>query len=105
MHGQRHKASSHVTILEAQDRIGGHAYSQTLEDSVNHAQTHLNEAQTGAEIKDVAAEKGYHATEQLTVLAERTPYRTYIPEPELKHPDVMCCGGQEVAFLNFLHSA
>jgi transposase len=72
-------------ILAAEIYAGDHADSQTLEDSVNHAQTHLNEAQTGAEIKDVAADKGYHATEQLTVLAEHTPYRTYIPEPELKH--------------------
>jgi transposase len=72
-------------ILAAEIYAGDHADSQTLEDSVNHAQTNLNEAQTGAEIKDVAADKGYHATEQLTAMAEHTPYRTYIPEPELKH--------------------
>jgi transposase len=72
-------------ILAAEIYAGDHADSQTLEDSVNHAQTNLNEAQTGAEIQDVAADKGYHATEQLTVMAEQTPYRTYIPEPELKH--------------------
>ena len=45
----------------------------------------MDEAKTGAEIQDVAADKGYHATEQLTSMAEHTPYRTYIPEPELKH--------------------
>lgn len=72
-------------ILAAEIYAGDHADSQTLEDSVNHAQTNLNEAKTGAEIQDVAADKGYHATEQLTALAEHTPYRTYIPEPELKH--------------------
>jgi len=72
-------------ILAAEIYAGDHADSQTLEDSVNHAQTNLNEAKTGAEIQDVAADKGYHATEQLTVIAEQTPYRTYIPEPELKH--------------------
>ena len=72
-------------ILAATIYAGDHADSQTLEDSVNHAQTNLNEAKTGAEIKDVAADKGYHATEQLTAMAEHTPYRTYIPEPELKH--------------------
>jgi transposase len=72
-------------ILAAEIYAGDHADSQTLEDSVNHAQTNLNEAETGAEIKDVAADKGYHATEQLTAMAEHTPYRTYIPEPELKH--------------------
>jgi hypothetical protein len=72
-------------ILAAEIYAGDHADSQTLEDSVNHAQTNLNEAETGAEIQDVAADKGYHATEHLTVIAEQTPYRTYIPEPELKH--------------------
>lgn len=72
-------------ILAAEIYAGDHADSQTLEDSVNHAQTNLNEAQIGAEIKDVAADKGYHATEQLTAMAQHTPYRTYIPEPELKH--------------------
>jgi transposase len=72
-------------ILAAEIYAGDHADSQTLEDSVNHAQTNLKEAKTGAEIQDVAADKGYHATEQLTAIAEHTPYRTYIPEPELKH--------------------
>jgi transposase len=72
-------------ILAAEIYAGDHADSRTLEDSVNHAQTNLNEAKTGAQIQDVAADKGYHATEQLTSMAEHTPYRTYIPEPELKH--------------------
>ena len=72
-------------ILAAEIYAGDHSDSQTLEDSVNHAQTNLNEAEAGAEIKDVAADKGYHATEQLTAIAEHTAYRTYIPEPELKH--------------------
>jgi transposase len=72
-------------ILAAEIYAGDHADSQTLEDSVHHAQTNLNEANTGAEIQNVAADKGYHATEQLTSLAQHTPYRTYIPEPELKH--------------------
>jgi transposase len=72
-------------ILAAEIYAGDHADSQTLEDSVNHAQTNLNEAQTGAEIQDVAADKGYHATEQLTSITQHTSYRTYIPEPELQH--------------------
>jgi len=72
-------------ILAAEIYAGDHSDSQTLEDSVNHAQTNLNEVKTGAEIQDVAADKGYHATEQLTAIAEHTSYRTYIPEPELKH--------------------
>ena len=72
-------------ILAATIYAADHGDSQTLEDSINHAQTNLNEAETEAEIKDVAADKGYHATEQLTAIAEHTAYRTYIPEPELKH--------------------
>ena len=31
------------------------------------------------------ADKGYHAAETITTLAEETPYRTYIPEPQRKH--------------------
>ena len=72
-------------ILAAEIYAGDHSDSQTLEDSVNHAQTNLNEVKTGAQIQDIAADKGYHATEQLTAMAEHTPYRTYIPEPELQH--------------------
>ena len=72
-------------ILAAEIYAGDHVDSRTLEDSVNHAQTNLNEAKTGAQIQDVAADKGYHATEQLTAMAKHTPYRIYIPEPELKH--------------------
>jgi len=51
-------------ILGAEIYAGDHADSQTLEDSVNHAQTNLNEAKTGAQIQDVAADKGYHVTRQ-----------------------------------------
>ncbi|MBC7854869.1 MAG: transposase [Pirellulaceae bacterium] len=72
-------------ILATAIYAADHADSQTLEDSVNHAPTNLNEAEAGAEIKDVAADKGYHATEQLTAIAEQTAYRIYSPELELKH--------------------
>ena len=75
-------------ILAVEIYAGDHSDSQTLEDSLNRAQTNLNEAETGAEIQDVAADKGYHATEQLTAVAEHTAYRTYIPEPERKHDRV-----------------
>ena len=60
--------AEHVVDLETNASLateiyaGDHADSQTLEDSVNHAQTNLNEAKTGAQIQDVAADKGYHAT-------------------------------------------
>ena len=33
----------------------------------------------------VAADKGYHANEQLANMHEHTPYRTYIPEPQSPH--------------------
>jgi transposase len=72
-------------ILAVEIYAGDHSDSQTLEDSLNRAQTNLNEAETGTEIQNVAADKGYHATEQLTAVAEHTAYRTYIPEPERKH--------------------
>jgi transposase len=59
-------------ILAAEIYAGDQADSQTLEDSVNHAQTNLNEAETGSQIQDIAADKGYHAMEQLTAVAEHT---------------------------------
>src|SRR3954453_6298710 len=37
---------------------------------------------------DVAADKGYHSNGTITELREHTTYRTYIPEPELKHDRV-----------------
>ena len=83
--------AEHVVDLETNAILAADIYAadcsdlQTLEDSVNQAQTNLNAAETGAEIKDVVADKGYHATEQLTAIAEHTTYRTYIPEPERKH--------------------
>jgi hypothetical protein len=62
--------------------------TQTLEDSVQQAQTNLREAGSDAEIKDVVADKGYHANETLATLREHTPYRTYMPEPEPPHERV-----------------
>jgi len=59
--------------------------SQTLEDSVNAAQTNQREAGSEQQIEDVAADKGYHANEQLANMHEHTPYRTYIPEPQSPH--------------------
>lgn len=70
-------------ILAAEIYQGDKADTATLEDSVHAAQTNLNQAKVEAEIKEVVADKGYHSTEQLSKVAEKTNYRTYIPEPKL----------------------
>jgi transposase len=55
---------------------------QTLEDSVNAAQSNQREAGSEQQIQDVVADKGYHANEQFANLRAHTPYRAYIPEPQ-----------------------
>jgi transposase len=59
--------------------------AHTLEDSLMQAQTNLREAGSATEIKEAAADKGYHAAETLTEIRQQTEIRTYIPEPERKH--------------------
>ncbi|MFM8220412.1 MAG: transposase, partial [Planctomycetaceae bacterium] len=56
---------------------------QTLEDTVLKAQVNLQQAKSDAEIRDVVADKGYYSAAVLETFAEQTPYRTYIPEPNL----------------------
>ena len=86
--------AEHVVDLDTEMIIAAEIYhahehdTQTLEDSLNAAQTHQREAGSQQQITDVAADKGYHANEQLTTLREQTPYRSYIPEPQLKHQRV-----------------
>ena len=83
--------AEHVVDLESEIIVAAEIYhanqadTQTLEDSVQQAQTNLREAGSEAQIQNVVADKGYHANETLAQLSEHTPYRTYIPEPELKH--------------------
>jgi transposase len=83
--------AEHVVDLDTEMIIAAEIYhatqpdTQTLEDSLNAAQTNQHEAGSEQQITEVAADKGYHANEQLTSLREHTPYRTYIPEPQLKH--------------------
>jgi transposase len=83
--------AEHVVDLESDIILAAEVYhadqgdTHTLEDSVNHAQTNQREAGSEAQIKDVAADKGYHGAETLTEIREHTPYRTYIPEPERKY--------------------
>jgi transposase len=72
-------------ITAAEIYHADHSDTQTLEDSVNAAQTNQREAGSEQPIEDVVADKGYHANEQLTALHEHTEMRTYIPEPETRH--------------------
>lgn len=68
-------------ILAAEVYHANQSDQQTLEDSLNQAQINQETAGSSAQIRDVAADKGYHATEILATLEQHTPYRTYIPEP------------------------
>jgi len=83
--------AEHVVDLESEIIVAAEIYhadqgdTQTLEDSVQQAQTNLSEAGSDVQMQDVVADKGYHANETLTELSEHTPCRTYIPEPLLKH--------------------
>ena len=83
--------AEHVVDLESEVIVAAEIYhadqadTRTLEDSVQQAQTNLHQAGSEAQIQDVVADKGYHANETITEISENTPYRTYIPEPELKH--------------------
>jgi transposase len=94
--GRTHLAykAEHVVDLETEMIVAAEIYhadqadTRTLEDSVNTAQVNQREAGSEQQIQDVVADKGYHANEQLATLHEHTPYRTYIPEPQLKHERV-----------------
>lgn len=70
-------------ILAAEIYFGTQSDRQTLEDTVNTAQLHLQESGSDVEVQDVVVDKGYHSNEVLETFAEETPYRTYIPEPKL----------------------
>lgn len=72
-------------ITAAEIYHADHSDKQTLEDSVNAAQTNQRAAGSDEQIKDVVADSGYHANEQITALHEHTPMRTYIPEPESRY--------------------
>ncbi len=91
--GRTHLAykAEHVVDLDSEFILTAEVYhanqsdQHTLVDSVMEAQVHLNEAGIETEIEEVAADKGYHAAEQLE-LAESLSLRTYIPQPERKDP-------------------
>ena len=56
----------------------------TIEDTVNTAKSNLREANTGCEVKEVVADKGYHGEQTLDALQNESDVRTYIPEPDRK---------------------
>jgi transposase len=86
--------AEHVVDLETSAILAAEIYpadrhdTATLEDSLHQAQINLGEAGSETEIQEAAADKGYHSNETITALREHTTYRTYIPEPELKHDRV-----------------
>jgi transposase len=71
-------------ILAAEIYHADQGDAQTLEDTVQMAQTNLRESGCDVQVEDVVADKGYHAAATLAAIAENTLYRTYIPEPRLK---------------------
>jgi hypothetical protein len=86
--------AEHVVDLQSEAILAAEIYhadehdTATLEDSLHQAQTHLIEAGSEVEIGEAAADKGYHSNETIAELREHTTYRTYIPEPKLKHARV-----------------
>ena len=86
--------AEHVVDLQTEAILAAEIYhadqhdTATLEDSLHQAQIHLAEAGSEQEIEEAAADKGYHSNGTLTELREHTTYRTYIPEPQLKHARV-----------------
>jgi IS5 family transposase len=73
-------------IVAAEIYHADQADAHTLEDTLQQAQTNLHEAGSDTEIREVPADKGYHAAATLAALHQHTPYRTYIPEPARDHP-------------------
>ena len=72
-------------IVAAEVYHGNHGDTRTIEDTVNAAQTSLREAETGCEVKEVVADKGYHGELTLDQLQNESNVRTYIPEPAQRH--------------------
>jgi transposase len=83
--------AEHVVDLESELIVAAEVYHadqadpHTLEDSLHQAQANLCDAGSAVEIKEAAADCGYHATETLTDIHQHTEMRTYIPEPKRKH--------------------
>ena len=84
--------AEHAVDLETQVIVAAEVYhgdvgdTQTIEDTLYAAQTHLNEAGTDCEVEEIVADKGYHSEDCLQRLQCESSWRTYIPEPERKSP-------------------
>ena len=89
--GRTHLAykAEHVVDLESEILLAAeilpadHADTQTLVDSVMEARINLEAAESEVEVREVAADKGYHADATLELAAD-LDMRTYIPEPQRK---------------------
>ena len=83
--------AEHVVDLESDLILAAEVYHadqadpHTLEDSLHQAQANLSEVGSTTQIKEAAADCGYHGTETLTDIHQHTEIRTYIPEPKRKH--------------------
>ncbi len=71
-------------IVVAEIYHGDRGDTSTIQDSVNTAQLHLNQARTGCQIEQVVADKGHHSEDSLDRLQNEAGKRTYIPEPKRK---------------------
>jgi transposase len=82
--------AEHVVDLESELLLavtvhgGDAADTDTLCDSVIEAQVNLQQADSDVEIREVAADKGYHAADTIE-LCDGLNTRTYIPEPKRHH--------------------
>jgi transposase len=81
--------AEHVVDLETEVVLAAPIYhgnagdADTMVDSTMDAQTNLSEADVDVKIEEVAADKGYHATDTWE-LADWLNIRTYVPEPKRK---------------------
>ena len=69
-------------IVAAEVYYGDSGDTQTIEDTVNTAQTNLAVASIERETEEVVADRGYHSEDALDRLNNEADVRTYIPEPE-----------------------
>jgi transposase len=90
--GRTHLAykAEHVVDLESEFLLSAVVYHadegdpETLADSVMQAQVNLQTAESDIEIREAAADKGYHKAATLE-LCDSLKVRTYIPERKQKH--------------------
>lgn len=71
-------------IVAATVHAGDRSDTQTLTETLITAQVNLMTAGSDVEVKDVAADKGYHSDENV-VWCESYGIRTYIPERQSRH--------------------